>query len=128
MGDMDDNEIKTVVPRDLLVKQGTAAIVDLAGGIAFMVMAMGARFRLLGIVVSLAAVILGIGALVSKDREDKKPGIIITAAGVLGMVNQFGLPIMRPFTGFILGLGGLFLIATAIWKGVKFLFGLKSRQ
>ena len=125
---MDDDEYRTVVSRDVLVRQGTAAIVDLVGGIAFLVMAMGARFRFLGIVVSLAVLVVGIGALISRYREDKKPGIVITAAGVLGMVNQFGLIILRPFSGFILGLGGLFLLAGGVWKGIKFLLGLKSRQ
>ena len=117
-----------LVPRDELTKQGTNAVLYLAGGAFLMVMTMGARLRFLGVVFSLAALVLGIGALVSKDREDKKPGIVLIAAGALGMVFRFGIPILKPFAGFFLGLGALFLFAAGIWKGIQFLRGLKSRS
>ena len=125
---MDEFEIKPVVPREVLVKQGTSAVAYLAGGIFLLVLAFGARFPFLGVVLSLAALVIGIGALFSKAREDKKPGLVITAAGILGMVIRFGIPLLRPFAGFALGLGGLGLIAAGIWKGIQFLIGLKSRQ
>lgn len=125
---MDDKDLKPIIPRDVLVRQGTSAVACLAGGIFLMVLAFGARFPILGIILSLIAVVIGVGALFSKDREDKKPGIIITAAGVMGMVIRFGIPILKPFAGFILGLGALGLFAMGVWKGIKFLLGLKSRQ
>ena len=125
---MDDMELKPIVPRDILVKQGTSAIASLAGGIFLMILAFGARFPVLGIVLSAIAVVIGIGAMFSRDRDDKKPGIILAAAGVLGMVIRFGIPVLKPFAGFILGLSALGLFAMGIWKGIKFLKGLKSRQ
>ena len=117
-----------IVPREVLVKQGTAAIACLGGGALLMVMTMGIRFRIPGIILSLAALVIGLGALFSKDREDKKPGLIITAAGVLGMFIQFGIPLLRPFAVFILGLGAIGLFAAGVWKGIKFLLGLRSRS
>ena len=127
---MDDMELKSVVPRDVLVKQGTSAVAYLAGGIFLMVLAFGARFPILGIILSVAAVVIGIGALVSKDREDKKPGLILAAAGVMGMIMRFRVPvpIVTSLAGFFLGLGAVSLFAMGIWKGIKFLIGLKSRQ
>ena len=131
---MDDNDLQQMVPkepitpRDVLAKQGTNAILCLAGGVLLMVMTFGARLKFLGIALSLAALVFGVGALLSKDREDKKPGIVILAAGLLGMVFQFGIPILKPFAGFFLGLGALGLFASGIWKGIQFLRGLKSRQ
>ena len=125
---MYDDEMRTVVSREALAKQGTAAVMDLAGGLALLIMAMGGRLKFLGVVVSLAALIFGISILSSRDRREKKPGIFITIAGSLGMIGQFGLMVLRPFTGFILGLGGFYLLAGGIIKGIKFLFGLGSRS
>ena len=124
---MEDRDV-TPVSRDVLVKQGISAVVYLAGGAFLMVMTIGARFRLLGIVLSVAALGIGIGALLSRDREDKKPGLILSAAGVLGMLMRFRIPLFQPIAGTILGMGALGLFAAGIWKGIKFLAGLKSRQ
>jgi len=131
---MGDNQLlpgdskNPIVPRDVLVKQGTSAIAYIAGGVFLMILAFGSRFPVLGIILSLVAAAVGIGALLSRDREDKKPGFILTTAGVLGLVIRFGIPLLKPFAGFILGLGALGLFAAGIWKGIKFLLGLKSRQ
>jgi len=125
---MDDKDLKPIVPRDVLVKQGTSAIAYVAGGIFLMILAFGARFPILGIILSLVAVVVGIGAMVSRDREDKKPGLILAVAGAMGMVIRFNIPKLAPFAGFILGFGALGLFAMGIWKGIKFLMGLKSRQ
>ena len=129
-GDQGDPEIpmETVVSRDQLAKQGTSAVFYLAGGALLMVMTFGARLKFLGIALSVAALVIGVGSLLSKDREDKKPGIVIVAAGLLGMVFQFGIPLLKPFAGFFLGLGALGLFAVGIWKGIQFLRGLKSRR
>jgi len=123
-----DVPMEPIIPRDVLAKQGTNAILYLAGGALLLVMTMGARFKFLGIALSLAALIIGVGAVVSRDRDDKKPGIVILASGLLGMVFQFGIPILKPFAGFFLGLGALGLFATGIWKGIQFLRGLRSRR
>ena len=132
-GGGDDSEYRLVsgepiIPRDELTRRGTSAIIYLAGGALLMVMTVGARFRVFGIALSLAGLIIGVGSILSKDREDKKPGIVILAAGFLGMVFQFGIPLLKPFAGFFLGLGAIGLFAAGIWKGIQFLRGLKSRR
>ena len=124
---MNDNEYIRIVPRDVLVKQGTSAVAYIAGGVLLMIMTFGARFPLLGIILSVAALVIGAGALFSKNREDKKPGLVIFIAGVLGLIMRFGIPVLKPFAGFVLGLGAFGLFATGIAKGIKFLIGLKSR-
>ena len=131
---MEDNEqfprgsANPIIPRDVLVKQGTSAVASFLGGIFLLILAFGSRFPIVGIILSIAALVIGIGALLSKDRADKKPGIVLTAAGVMGMIIRFGIPVLKPVAGFILGLGGFGLLAMGIWKGIKFLLGLKSRQ
>ena len=124
---MNDKDYIRIVPRDVLVKQGTSAIAFIAGGVILMLMTLGARIPLLGIILSVAALVIGVGALFSKNREDKKPGLVIFIAGVLGMVMRFGIPILKPFAGFILGLGAFGLFAVGIGKGIRFLIGLKNR-
>jgi len=124
---MDDNDYIRIVPRDVLVKQGTSAVAYIAGGILLLIMTFGARFPILGIILSAAALVIGAGALFSKNREDKKPGLVILIAGVLGLIMRFGVPVLKPFAGFILGLGAFGLLGVGIGKGIKFLIGLKSR-
>ena len=125
---MDEKELVPITPREVLVKLGTSAIACFAGGALLFIMTMGVRFRIPGIILSVGALILGVGAIFSKDREDKKPGLIITGAGVLGMVIQFGIPILRPLAVFALGLGAIGLFVSGVWKGINFLRGLKSRS
>ena len=125
---MDDNEIKTIVPRNVLARQGISAVTYLVGGVFLLIMAVGSKLPLLGIILSLVALVVGIAALLSKEQENKKPGLIITVAGLLGMALRFRIPLIQPIAGTLLGLGALGLIAAGIWKGIKFLLGLKSRQ
>ena len=124
----DDDDAIPIISRETLVKHGTSAIAYLSGGALLMIMSFGARFVLLGIILSVAALVIGAGALISKNRDDKKPGIVITAAGVLGLILRFGLPFMKPFAAFILGLGAFGMFAAAIYKGIQFIRGLKSRR
>ena len=125
---MEEFEIKPAVSRETLIKDGTSAIVHLAGGVLLMIITFGARFPLLGIILSGASLVLGLGALTSKSREDKKPGFVMTAAGALGLLVKFGPFFMKPFAAFFLGLGAIGLFAAGIWHGIRFLLGLKSRQ
>ena len=125
---MNDKELIPIVPRDVLVKEGISAVAYLAGGAFLMIMALGASRGIVGIILSVAALAIGIGALLSRDREDKKPGLVLTAAGVMGMVFRFGIPLLKPVAGTLLGIGAIGLFTAGIWKGIKFLLGLKSRQ
>ena len=125
---MEDKELQPVVPRSELTKQGVSAASYLAGGVFFMIMAIGAGRGIFGIILTVAALAIGIGALVSKDREDKKPGLIITGAGIMGMISRFGPAFLKPVSGTLLVAGAVGLLAAGIWKGIKFLAGLKSRQ
>jgi len=126
---MDDNEFRTVVPRHVLVKQGLSAITYLSGGVFLLIMVIFGR-GFLGILLSVIALVVGIFVLLSRDQIDRKPGLILTVAGVLGMIIRFRIPIplIQPFAGTVLSLGAVGLFAAGIWKGIRFLLGLKSRQ
>ena len=126
---MSDNDLNSIVPRDTLVKQGVSAVATLAGGVFLLVMAIGSAHGLLGIILSAAALIIGVGALASRDVDAKKPGMIIAAAGVLALVARFiRIPPLQAVAGTVLTIGAFALLATAVWKGFKFFRGLKTRQ
>ena len=123
---MDDNESIPAISTATLAKLGTSAVIYLVGGAFLMILTLGARVRVLGIALSLVALVFGINALFSKDREDRNPGIVASAAGVLGLLVQFGIPLFKPFAVFFLGLGGLGFITAGICNGIMFLRGLKG--
>jgi hypothetical protein len=111
-----------------LAKQGVAAVGMIAGGVFLFIIEALARFRVVGLVMGAAAGIVGLSALLSKDPDDKKPGLIITAAGILVILSKTGIPVLRSLAPTLLNIGAVGLLVIGIWKGIKFLRGLKSRS
>ena len=105
-----------------------STVLYLAGGLFLLVMTLGGRHPILGLVLPVIALVIGSGALLSRNRDDKKPGLVFAAAGIAGLLVRFGIPLLRPFAAFALVLGAIGLIVAGIWKGINFLHGLKSRQ
>lgn len=121
---LDDD--KDYVPANVLAKQGVAAVAGIAGGTALLVM--GALPSIAGVIVGGVATVVGIGSLLSKDPDDKKPGAVLTAAGFLAMASKVGIPVIKPLAGTFLGLGAIGMFAMGIWNGIKFIKGLKKRS
>ena len=115
---------------NVLAKQGVAAVAQIAGGVLILLMhVFSARLLPLGIIFGLIIGTVGIAALLSKDPEDKKPGAILTAAGVLKLAFHVGIiPIVKALAGTLLTVSSLGLLALGIFNGIKFLKGLKSRS
>lgn len=111
-----------------LAKQGVAAVCMIGGGIFLFVVEALARFRVVGLVIGVLTGIVGIAALLSKDPEDKKPGLLITAAGVLVILSKTGIPVLRSLAPVLLIIGALGLMVMGIWKGLQFLKGLMRRS
>jgi hypothetical protein len=125
---MNDLE-KSPVPARTLEKQGFAAVANLAGGLFLLVLnVVGGRFPIVGVILGAAAGVLGLAALLSKDREDRKPGLIMTAGGILEILSRTGAALFRPLAGTLLSIGAFGLIALGVWNGIKFLKGLRSRS
>ena len=126
------NDIEQVEPygsAGTLAKQGVSAVGCGAGGSFLFVMnVIGNRLPVAGIILGVAATVVGIGALRSKDPDDKKPGAVITAAGVLVILSRAGIPLIRPLAGALLSIGAFGLLAMGIWNAVKFFRGLKNRS
>ncbi|MDR2759181.1 MAG: hypothetical protein LBB78_07370 [Spirochaetaceae bacterium] len=123
---MNDIVPERPAPANVLAKQGVAAVGGIAGGILLFIMR--ALPLPLGIAVGAVVALVGVGALFSKDPEDRKPGMIITVAGFLAILARVPIPPLRSFAGLLLGIGAVGLLAMGIWKGIKFLIGLKSRS
>jgi hypothetical protein len=110
-------------PTNVLAKQGVTAIGSLIGGAGLLIA--GALPPVPGIVVGAVIGIIGIGAAMSKDRDDRKIGIFAAAAGGLTILAKIG--IVKPLAGTLLAIGAIGFLAAGIWNGVKFLKGLKNR-
>jgi hypothetical protein len=112
-------------PASVLAKQGVAAVGCLAGGAVLLLI--GAFPTWLTITIGALAAVVGLGApLVSKDKDDKVPGIIIAAVGGLFILSN--VPILGGLAGFTLGAATLGLFGLGIWKGIQFIKGLKARK
>ena len=122
---MEEYEIKPDVSGEML-KERSSSLVFLVGGVFLTAMTIGARFPFVGIFLSGLAFAYGLGALMSKGREDKKRGLVMISAGLMGLLVRFGPAVTRPFAAFFLGLGAVGLLAAGIWSGVRYLI-LKSR-
>jgi hypothetical protein len=117
---------ESYTPANVLAKQGVRAVGCLVGGAGLLLLAaLGARFPIAGIAAGAVLGVVGISAVISKDPDDRKPGLVVLAAGVLSILSR--VPGVRGFAGFLLGIGALGLIAAGIWNGIKFFRGLKKR-
>jgi hypothetical protein len=114
------------VPANVLAKQGVAAVAGIAGGTALLVM--GALPSIAGVIVGGVVTVVGIGSLLSKDPDDKKPGAVLTAAGFLAVASKVGISMIKPLAGTFLGLGAIGMFAMGVWNGIKFIKGLKKRS
>jgi hypothetical protein len=110
-------------PTNVLAKQGVAAVGGIAGGVLLFIMR--ALPAPLGVIAGVLVALVGVGALLSRDPADRKPGVIVTAAGILAILAR--VPPLQAFAGGLLGIGAAGLLAMGIWKAFKFFKGLKSR-
>lgn len=108
-----------IVPRENLSKQGMAGFTAVAGGVGLLVMA--ASGVVLGSIIG--GVLTVAGLAVGLRKEDRRPGLVIAGAGVLGILSAIG-----GFPGVILGLAGAGLIAFGGLSIYRFIRGLKTRM
>ena len=121
---------KELTPTNVLAKQGISAVAQIAGGLLILLMHLfSARILPLGIIFGLIIGGVGLSALFSKDPEDRKPGFILSAAGVLKLAFHVGVfPMVKALAGTLLTVSSLGLLAMGIFNGIRFLTGLKSRK
>jgi hypothetical protein len=111
-------------PTNVLAKQGMTAIGGIVGGVALIIM--GALPPVIGIIAGVIVGVIGIGGILSKDPDDRKPGILAAMAGGLSILARVG--VIRALAGTLLSISALGLMAMGIWNGIKFIKGLKGRS
>ena len=111
-------------PTSVLSIQGMTAIGGIVGGTALIIMRALPPF--MGIIAGVIVGVVGIGGILSKESDDRKPGILAAAAGALSILARIG--VIRPLAGTLLGISALGLLAVGVWNGIKFIKGLKARS
>ena len=123
------NEIEKrddIPPASTLSKQAITAFFCTAGGVSLIVLQAVSKIPVVGLIAGAVICAVGIGALLSKDPADRKPGAVITAAGALAVLSKIR-PI-APLAGTLLTIGTVGLLALGIWNAIKFFTGLKKRS
>jgi hypothetical protein len=110
-----------------LSKIGVSAVLQLAGGVVLAVLS-----ALPAPVSAVAGVILtavGLTGVASRDREDKKIGLVLTASGAAAILSRFGfLPILKAAGATALAVGAAAFIGLGIFNAIRFVIGLKKRS
>jgi hypothetical protein len=111
-------------PTNVLAKQGMTAIGGIVGGVLLIIMR--ALPPVIGIIAGVVVGVIGIGGILSKDPDDRKPGILAAAAGGLSILARVG--VIRALAGTLLSISALGLMVMGVWNGIKFIKGLKGRS
>ncbi|MDR3123078.1 MAG: hypothetical protein LBU16_04785 [Treponema sp.] len=111
-------------PTNVLAKQGITAVGGIVGGAALLIM--GALPPLIGVIAGVIVGVIGVGGILSKDPDDRKPGLLAAGAGALSILARIG--VIRPLAGTLLGISALGLLVMGVWNGIKFIKGLKGRS
>jgi hypothetical protein len=64
----------------------------------------------------------------TKDPDDRKPGILAAVAGGLAVLSRVPIKPLAALSGTLLGISALGLLALGVWNGIKFIKGLKGRS
>ncbi len=117
--------MREIVPRNQLVKEGTAGVFSLAGGGGVLLLSafVGGGFSLLGLL--LGGAVAFVGAAVSRDQKDRMVGLGIMAAGVLTAAAS--LPLIGGIGSFLLGASGIGLLGLGGYNLYRFYRGMRSR-
>ncbi|WP_010263236.1 hypothetical protein [Treponema primitia] len=113
-------------PTNVLAKQGVTAVGGIAGGVVLMIIRALPSF--LGIIAGLVVGVVGLGGVLSKDPDDRKPGLLAAAAGGLAILSRAPIKPISALSGTLLGISALGLLVMGIWNGIKFIKGLKGRS
>jgi len=110
-----------LVPRKELTKQGVQGVGGVGGGILLLVLSAG------GIGAAIIGGLIAIAGLaMSRSKEDRVPGYVVTAAGALGVLSV--IPGLGGVAGTLLTISGIGLLALGGWKLIKFIMNLRKRS
>ncbi len=114
-----------IVPTSTLARHGVAAVGGIAGGIGLWALRLLSHVPIIGLVAGGVVTLVGLGALSSHEPEDKRAGVVTTAAGALTVLSNIGL--FGGIAGGLMGVAVVGLLAMGGWNAFKFMKGLKTR-
>ncbi|GHV81108.1 hypothetical protein AGMMS49944_28990 [Spirochaetia bacterium] len=113
-------------PTNVLAKQGVTAIGGIVGGVVLMIIRALPSF--IGLIAGVIVGVVGIGGAMSKERDDRKLGMLTAVAGGLAVLSRIPIKPLAALSGTLLGISALGLLAVGVWNGIKFIRGLKGRS
>ncbi|GHV74409.1 hypothetical protein AGMMS49940_17110 [Spirochaetia bacterium] len=113
-------------PTNVLAKQGVTAIGGIVGGVVLMIIRALPSF--IGLIAGVIVGVVGIGGAMSKERDDRKLGLLTAVAGGLAVLSRIPIKPLAALSGTLLGISALGLLAVGVWNGIKFIRGLKGRS
>jgi len=114
-----------MVPTRTLAKQGVAAVAGIGGGIGLWGLRLLSHIPIVGLVAGGVVALIGVGALSSSAPEDRRAGLIATAAGGLTILSNIG--IFAGLAGGLMSVAIVGLLGMGAWNAYKFIKGLKTR-
>ena len=109
-----------------LSKLGVSAVGFGAAGIFLLIL--GSASTVAGLILGGLALLFGVVNMASKDRVDKRAGVLITAAGALTVISALKIPLLAPVSGVLLTVSAVGLLALGLVNAIRFFRGLKKRS
>ncbi len=116
------DDMGDLVPKKQLVKQGSTGVIAVATGVALLVVN---GFTWLPSLI-IGGIVAGVGLVMSKDKDDRTAGMIMTGAGLLTVATV--VPFIGGLAGFLLTVSGIGLLAAGGLNIFKFIKGWRKRN
>lgn len=119
-----------MISKEDLTKTGVNAVLGILGGLAFGVLGfvISKIMPLIGLGLGVFITVLGVKALFSKIKGERKTGLITALVGVVMILFFRKVPFVTSFAGMIFSIGAFASFGLGIYNGIRFLIGLKKRS
>ncbi|GMO34109.1 MAG: hypothetical protein Ta2F_10150 [Termitinemataceae bacterium] len=110
-----------------LTKTGVDAVFGIAGGAVLLVSSViiGRLLPHASFIIGAVISVFGISGIFSKIKSDRKTGLAILLVGLVFM-SSFVIKPVAAIAGTLLSIGAFASLGLGIWKGIRFLGGLKK--
>jgi hypothetical protein len=114
-----------IVSREQLTKQAMKGVGGVAGGVALLVISVLTGSLIGGLIVG--GLVALVGLVMTKDRTDRKAGLVALAAGAITVVG-LAVPPIAHLARALLTISGIGLLGAGVWSLIKFFKNLKRQS
>ena len=111
-----------VVPRNELTKQGMRGVGGVAGGVALLIVSALSGSIVGGLVIG--GLVALVGLIMTRDKADRKAGLVALGAGALTVVG-LAIPPIGGLARILLTISGIGLIGAGVFSLIKFIRNLR---